>query len=247
MGKLTNVFALRFRGVDPERFLNWLYPYTGWFFRWPTVICVLLFASQRRRPGGGASSKSSSASCPTFHQFFGPKNWFYLGITMATVKVLHEFGHGLSCKHFGGECHELGAMMLVFTPALVLQRLRLLDVAQQMASGGHRRRGHVCRVVLASICHVSVVVQPAGLLNSICLSVMFICSVSTVVFNGNPLLRFDGYYILMDISSRDRGERPHVVRHRASRDRGPGRSRRHRVVRRAGRGVASVSPGVSRA
>ena len=38
-----------------------------------------------------------------------------------------------------------------------------------------------------------------GLLNSICLSVMFICSVSTVVFNGNPLLRFDGYYILMDI------------------------------------------------
>src|SRR5439155_18502307 len=40
--------------------------------------------------------------------------------------------------------------------------------------------------------------QP-GLLNSICLSVMFICSVSTIVFNGNPLLRFDGYYILMDI------------------------------------------------
>jgi len=37
---------------------------------------------------------------------------------MATVKVLHEFGHGLSCKHVGGECHELGAMMLVFTPAL---------------------------------------------------------------------------------------------------------------------------------
>ena len=42
MGKLSNVFALRFRGVDPERFLNWLYQYTGWFFRWPTVICVLL-------------------------------------------------------------------------------------------------------------------------------------------------------------------------------------------------------------
>ena len=55
---------------------------------------------------------------PAFHQFFGPKNWFYLGITMATVKVLHEFGHGLSCKHFGGECHELGFMFLVFTPCL---------------------------------------------------------------------------------------------------------------------------------
>jgi len=45
MGKLSNVFALRFRGVDPERFLNWLYRYTGWFFRWYTVIFVLLLAT----------------------------------------------------------------------------------------------------------------------------------------------------------------------------------------------------------
>ena len=37
---------------------------------------------------------------------------------MAVVKVLHEFGHGLSCKHFGGECHEMGVMLLVFTPCL---------------------------------------------------------------------------------------------------------------------------------
>ena len=55
---------------------------------------------------------------PTFHQFFGPHNWLYLGVTMAFVKVLHEFGHGLTCKRFGGECHEMGFMLLVFTPAL---------------------------------------------------------------------------------------------------------------------------------
>ncbi len=118
MGKLANVFALRFRGVDPERFLNWLYPYTGWFFRWYTVVCVMLLGLAALALVGGATSTSSRRKLPAFHAFFGPKNWFYLGITMAMVKVLHEFGHGLSCKHFGGECHELGAMMLVFTPAL---------------------------------------------------------------------------------------------------------------------------------
>src|SRR5688572_7125826 len=96
MGKLTNVFALRFRGVDPERFLNWLYKYTGWFFRWPAVVCVLLI---------GLSALSLvtvnfemfQGRLPAFHEFFGPKNWFWLGLTMAIVKVLHEFGHGLSC------------------------------------------------------------------------------------------------------------------------------------------------------
>ena len=55
---------------------------------------------------------------PAFHEFFGPSNWFYLGITLGLTKILHEFGHGLSCKHFGGECHEMGVMFLVLTPCL---------------------------------------------------------------------------------------------------------------------------------
>jgi putative peptide zinc metalloprotease protein len=136
---------------------------------------------------------------PAFHQFFGVKNWFYLGITMATVKVLHEFGHGLSCKHFGGECHELGAMMLVFTPALycnVSDSWMLPNKYHRAAIGA---AGMYVELFLASCATFVWWYSHPGLLNSICLSVMFICSVSTVVFNGNPLLRFDGYYILMDL------------------------------------------------
>ena len=55
---------------------------------------------------------------PTFQQFFAADRWLILAATMAIVKVLHEFGHGLSCKKFGGECHEIGFMLLVFTPCL---------------------------------------------------------------------------------------------------------------------------------
>ncbi len=198
MGKLSNVFALRFRGVDPERFLNWLYQYTGWFFRWPTVICVLLFALAALSLVA-VNFDEFHRKLPAFHTFFGPKNWFYLGITMATVKVLHEFGHGLSCKHFGGECHELGAMMLVFTPALYCN----VSDSWMLPNKWHRAAigaaGMYVELFLASCATFLWWYSQPGLLNSICLSVMFICSVSTIVFNGNPLLRFDGYYILMDI------------------------------------------------
>jgi putative peptide zinc metalloprotease protein len=198
MGKLANVFALRFRGVDPERFLNWLYKYAGWFFTWPVVVCVLLF---------GLSALSLvivnfdvfSSRLPAFHEFFGPKNWFWLGITMAVVKVLHEFGHGLSCKHFGGECHELGAMLLVFTPALYCN----VSDSWMLPNKWHRAAigaaGMYVELFLASIATFLWWFSAPGLMNHICLSVMFICSVSTVIFNGNPLLRFDGYYILMDL------------------------------------------------
>jgi putative peptide zinc metalloprotease protein len=200
MGMLANVFALRFRGVDPERFLTWLYKYTGWFFRWYTVIAVMLFALSALTLVM-VQYDTFSARLPTFHQFFGPKNWIYLAIVMGAVKVLHEFGHGLSCKHFGGECHELGAMLLVFTPALycnVSDSWMLPNKYHRAAIGA---AGMYVELFLASIAtYVWWFSTNGTLLNQLALSVMFICSVSTVMFNGNPLLRFDGYYILMDLS-----------------------------------------------
>jgi putative peptide zinc metalloprotease protein len=198
MGKLANVFALRFRGVDPERFFNAIYPWTGWFFRWYTVICVMLLGLAALALVG-VNFEEFSRKLPAFHAFFGPKNWFYLGITMAVVKVLHEFGHGLSCKHFGGECHELGAMLLVFTPALYCN----VSDSWMLPNKWHRAAigaaGMYVELFLASIATFVWWYSTPGLLNSIALSIMFICSVSTVMFNGNPLLRFDGYYILMDL------------------------------------------------
>ena len=198
VGKLSNVFALRFRGVDPERFLNWLYRYSGWFFRWYTVVCVLLLGLAALTLVG-VQFDEFSRRLPNFHSFFGPQNWFYLAITMGVVKVLHEFGHGLSCKHFGGECHELGGMLLVFTPALYCN----VSDSWMLPNKWHRAAigaaGMYVELFLASVATFLWWFSTPGLVNHVCLSVMFICSVSTLVFNGNPLLRFDGYYILMDL------------------------------------------------
>jgi putative peptide zinc metalloprotease protein len=135
---------------------------------------------------------------PTFQQFFAASNWMYLGITMATVKILHEFGHGLSCKKFGGECHEMGFMMLVFTPCLycnVSDSWMLPNKWQRVFIGA---AGMYVELILASFATFLWWFSEDGMFRFLCLSVMFICSVSTVVFNGNPLLRFDGYYITMD-------------------------------------------------
>lgn len=198
MGKFANVFALRFRGVDPERFLNWLYKYTSWFFTWTALFINL---------GIGLAALSLivvqfdqfTARLPAFHEFFGPRNWFIMAIVMGTVKVLHEFGHGLSCKHFGGECHELGAMLLVFTPALYCNVSDSWMLPNKWSRAAIGAAGMYVELVLASIATFIWWFSAPGLLNHVCLSVMFICSVSTVMFNGNPLLRFDGYYILMDL------------------------------------------------
>lgn len=118
---------------------------------------------------------------------------------MAAVKILHEFGHGLSCKKFGGECHEMGFMMLVFTPCLycnVSDSWMLPNKWQRVFIGA---AGMYVELILASFATFLWWFSEDGMFRFLCLSVMFICSVSTVVFNGNPLLRFDGYYITMDL------------------------------------------------
>jgi putative peptide zinc metalloprotease protein len=198
LGKLANVFALRFRGIDPERILNFLNPFTWWLFTVPALICVALF---------GLSAltlvlvnfQEFRTKLPTFEQFFAADNWIFLGATMAIVKILHEFGHGLSCKRYGGECHEMGFMFLVFTPCLYCN----VSDSWMLPNKWHRvfigAAGMYVELTLASIATYLWWFSETGMVNFLCLSVMFICSVSTVVFNGNPLLRFDGYYILMDI------------------------------------------------
>ncbi|HEX5470304.1 MAG TPA: hemolysin D [Lacipirellulaceae bacterium] len=195
----TNILSLRFKGVDPERFFNVVYPYVRWFFSVPAmVVCITL----------GLSALSLiivnfdvfHSRLPTFHDFFrGPQQWAVLAITLCVTKILHEFGHGLSCKHFGGECHEIGVMFLVLTPCLYCN----VSDSWMLPNRWHRAAigaaGMYVELVLASIATFVWWFSEPGPLNYICLNVMFVCSVSTVMFNANPLLRYDGYYILSDI------------------------------------------------
>jgi putative peptide zinc metalloprotease protein len=198
LGKLANIFALRFRGIDPERILNFLNPMTWWLFTPVCLVFVAIFGLSALLLVG-VNYHEFRAKLPTFEQFFAADNWIFLGATMAAVKVLHEFGHGLSCKRYGGECHEMGLMFLVFTPCLYCN----VSDSWMLPNKWHRvfigAAGMYVELILASIATWLWWFSEPGMFNFLCLSVMFICSVSTVVFNGNPLLRFDGYYILMDI------------------------------------------------
>ena len=198
--KVSNVLAIRFKGVDPDKFLNWLAPYTNWFFtKWAVIFFATLGIAALLLVG--SQFETFRARLPAFHEFFGPQNWIYLGCTLAITKVLHEFGHGLSCKRFGGECHEIGVMILVLTPCLYCN----VSDSWLLPSKWHRAAigaaGMYVEIVLATIAtFVWWFSYEETTINNIALSVMFICSVSTVLFNGNPLLRFDGYYIMADIA-----------------------------------------------
>ena len=135
---------------------------------------------------------------PEFQSFF---NWWTIAsfwVCLAVVKIIHEFGHGLTAKHFGGEVHEMGILFLVLTPALYC------DVTDSWLLPNKWKRiwisaaGIYVECFLASIATFVWWYSTPGLLNSLAMATMFICSVNTILFNANPLLRYDGYYVLAD-------------------------------------------------
>lgn len=196
--KLSNILAIRFKGIDPDRLLNWMHPLLKWMYSpWMVAICLLLDLSALTLVL--VQFDVFRSKLPEFHQFFSVKNAFWLALALGVTKVIHEFGHGLTCKHFGGECHEMGVMVLVLTPCLYCN----VSDSWMLPNKWHRAAigagGMYIELVIASICTFVWWFTEPGLINNLCLSTMFVCSVSTLVFNSNPLLRYDGYYILSDV------------------------------------------------
>ncbi|MEO0530755.1 MAG: hemolysin D, partial [Planctomycetota bacterium] len=198
--KFTNILSIRFKGIDPDWILNALYaiPPVRWFWsKTCFILCIILVSAAALLIG--VQFDDFQAKLPDFNTFFAAENWLLMAAVLGCTKVLHEFGHGLSCKHFGGECHEMGVMLLVLTPCLYCN----VSDSWMLPNKWHRAAigaaGMYVEVVLASICTFIWWFTEPGLLHYTCLNIMFVSSVSTILFNANPLLRYDGYYIMSDL------------------------------------------------
>lgn len=198
LAQCSNILAIRFKGVDPNRFFDRLLPYVRWCFH-PATLCLCLAMMAAALLLVGIEFDHFRSKLPEFQQFFGPGNLILLSVTLAATKVLHEFGHGLSCKYWGGECHELGVMILVLTPCLYCNVSDSWMIPSKWKRAGVVVAGVFVECTLASICTFVWWFTNENLLHYLCLNVMFISSLSTIVFNMNPLLRYDGYYLLSDL------------------------------------------------
>ena len=192
-----NPLYLRLPGWDPERTLQKIEPYLGWIFtKWAGIIGMAFVASSWLFLA--MKFDDVRQKLPEFQQFFGWPNLVYLWITMAGAKILHEFGHGIACKRFGGECHSMGIMLLVFSPTLYCD----VTDSWMMKSKWHRiiigAAGMYVEIILAAAAIYVWYFTKPGLLNHLCLNVFFVSTVTTVIFNANPLLRYDGYYMMAD-------------------------------------------------
>jgi putative peptide zinc metalloprotease protein len=194
----TELLSLRLRGFDPDRLLTRLNQYVGWLFAWPAAALCLL-AVTLAAISIATHWDEFCLRLPASTEFFGPSNWIYLAATLAAVKILHELGHGVACKRFGGECHEMGVMFLCFTPCLYCDVTDSWMIPSKWRRAAVGAAGMYIELWLAAAATLIWWQTQPGIVHYLALNVMFIGSVSTLVFNANPLMRYDGYYILADL------------------------------------------------
>lgn len=128
-------------------------------------------------------------------------NWMYLWAVFVFTKVIHEFGHAFACRKFGGEVHEMGIMFLVFIPTPYVDASSAWGFPsrwQRMFVGLAGMFTELAFASLMAFVWKFTNSETSPLINGMAYNAMLVASVSTVLFNANPLLRYDGYYILSD-------------------------------------------------
>lgn len=134
-----------------------------------------------------------------FSNLLTAENLLAFWVIFIVVKTLHELGHGFTCKYFGGDVHEVGVLVLVLTPCLYC------NITDAWIQEKHSRKfyisaaGIVTELIIASVAAIVWWASEPGVVQAISYRIMILAGISSIVFNGNPLMRFDGYYILSDV------------------------------------------------
>jgi len=192
------VLSIRFPGVDPERFLEATRWAIEWiFYRW--AVATLLTISLAVFLLGALNAESVMAKLPEQSHFFRGENLVFLLVTLAITKVFHELGHAYCCKYHGGECHQIGVLLMVFAPAMYCDVSDAWLFAKRSARIFVSVAGMYVEILIATVAFGLWYFAEPGFVSEWLLNIVFVCGVSTVLVNANPLLRYDGYYILSDL------------------------------------------------
>ncbi len=193
--RFANPVALRFALWDPEDFLNRHYPRVRWLFNryvalaWLGLMIYAILQAARHWPRIEAHLEINALS---------PNNLLLLFLLYPLIKFLHELGHAFSAKLEGGEVHEMGVTFLLFMPVPYVN----VSTATHFRDPWRRilvsAAGILVESFLAALGLLLFLAAEPGIVQSIGFNVFLIGGVSSLFFNGNPLLKYDAYYMLAD-------------------------------------------------
>jgi putative peptide zinc metalloprotease protein len=193
--RFLNPLSIRIPLIDPdqalERWMLILRPLFGWvgLAVWLATVATALVLAGSHRP---------DLTENFVDRILTAQNLFYIWLIYPVVKMLHELGHAFAAKRGGCEVHDMGIMLLALIPIPYVDASTTASLPDKYQRMFVAAAGIMVEVFIASLALFLWLAIEPGLVRVFAFNVILIGGVSTVIFNGNPLLRFDGYYILAD-------------------------------------------------
>lgn len=193
--RLTNIMFARFPLFDPDELLKRCMPVAKLLISPFGALLWLVAVGYAIKLGidnAGSLMEQSQG-------ILAPDNLFLFYIGFIITKTIHEFGHAFVCRRLGGEVHTMGIMLMIFTP------IPYVDTTSSWSFRNRWKRifvgsaGMIAELFLAAIAMFVWANTGEGTVHSLAYNMIFLASVTTLLFNLNPLMRFDGYYILSDL------------------------------------------------
>ncbi|MCO8123037.1 hypothetical protein NHH03_14910 [Stieleria sp. TO1_6] len=195
--RLASLLAYRFPGFNPNVFAGTLRSITKPLQR-PAVLIALMLVGMVAIAIVFSRFDILATEIAAAFSRRDSMWWIWVLVTIAIAKSIHELAHVVACRMVGAECREIGIMLLLGTPCLYCDVSDLWTVPQTSKRVFVSAAGMIAELGLASIATVVWAVTHPSTLHDLALVVMVVCSVSTVLVNANPLLRYDGYFMLAD-------------------------------------------------
>lgn len=195
MNRIRSPLALRIPLLDPDRFLEKTKKITSPFF---TIPALMVWAAVVLTASVLAFVHWDELTMNLADRVLSLENIFLFWLIYPVIKAVHEFGHAYAVKKWGGEVHEMGIIFLVFMP------IPYVDASAASAFREKHKRiavgaaGIAIELFIASLAMFLWLNVEVGAVRAAAYNVMLVAGVSTLLFNGNPLLKFDSYYVLSD-------------------------------------------------
>jgi putative peptide zinc metalloprotease protein len=193
---MLNPLSFRVPLFDPDKLLTRMTPLAHVMFH-PASLVVWLVVFVLGLAAAGSHWHEITAFASV--HMLTPKYLLLLWLCYPVIKTFHELGHGLAVKAWGGEVRETGVSILMLVP------VPFVDASSASAFPEKHRRaavgaaGMMVELFAAALATMIWINVEDGFVRDVAFVLMVIGGVSTVLFNGNPLLRFDGYYVLSDV------------------------------------------------
>lgn len=201
---VRNPLAIRIPLVDPDRWLDRPVQILRAFFRKYRQTFVLIGSTWVLLTGATLLVNWETLVPAIRHNALAlrsPSTWILLALVISGIKLIHELAHAIACKWYDGRCHEMGVMFLFGIPCLYCDVSDAWLIPQPWKRMLVSAAGILAECVLGSLALIAWVHSMPGLPQNVLLFVLMVTSINTLILNGNPLMRYDGYYLLSDAAS----------------------------------------------